>query len=422
MFKRRTRRTLGLETLESRQVLSGGGPSAAAQYMLEQVNLARTDPAAAAQQVTSNLSFNDQLTLKYYNVDINQVKNIIASSTPQPPLAWSPQLAASAQRESQDMINTGIETHFGPNGSTPQSRMTDAGYTNQSSSGENAYAYATSVDQAMKAFLIDWGVADSGHRRNILQPGTAANQAYRDVGISILNSTNSKVGPLVITQDFGAQNGEQAQLVGVAFNDPNNTQTFAEGSGQGGVTINAVNRQTGQTSSTQTWAAGGYQMPLSPGTYQVTAVLNGQVVGSNQVTVGNVNVQLNFDLNNPPPAAVAPQTSIAAPQAQMIAPVTLTQSWTPAQIAPVAPVVNAAAQTTASTPTPTPAPSTPVVNVQIPTNAVTTPISTQASTPATPSLSPPKFNAVASPSIIPTNTGVQWQWNSWSANVASGVN
>ncbi len=416
MFKRRTRRTLGLETLESRLVLSGGGPSAEAQYMLEQINLARTDPAAAAQQVTSNLSFNDQLTLKYYNVNIQQVQNIIASSTPQPPLAWSPQLAASAQRESQDMINTGIESHFGPNGSTPQSRMTDAGYTNQSSSGENAYAYATSVDQAMKAFLIDWGVADAGHRRTILQPGTAADQAYRDVGISILNSTNPKVGPLVVTQDFGAQNGEQAQLVGVAFNDPNNTQTFTEGSGQGGVTITAVNTQTGQSSSTQTWAAGGYQMPLSPGTYQVTAVLNGQVVGSNQVTVGNVNVQLNFDLNNPPPV------NVSIPQAQTIAPATVTQSWTPAQVAPV---VNAAPQISISTPTPTqtstPVASTPVVNVQIPTNTTQTP-TTQASTPAVPSFSMPKFNAAPTPSIIPTNTAVQWQWNSWSANVASGVN
>lgn len=60
--------------------------------------------------------------------------------------------------------------HNQPNGSTSDSRIAASGYTNTSSTGENAYAYAQSVDQAMKAFLIDWGVSDSGHRDHILQP------------------------------------------------------------------------------------------------------------------------------------------------------------------------------------------------------------------------------------------------------------
>ena len=39
-------RSLNVERLESREVMAAGGPSAQAQYMLELVNQARTNPGA----------------------------------------------------------------------------------------------------------------------------------------------------------------------------------------------------------------------------------------------------------------------------------------------------------------------------------------------------------------------------------------
>ena len=55
----------------------------------------------------------------------------------------------------------------------------------------------------MEAFLLDWGVSDDGHRMNIQQPDTSAQNAYRDVGIGLVNTSGtSSVGPLVVTQDF----------------------------------------------------------------------------------------------------------------------------------------------------------------------------------------------------------------------------
>jgi uncharacterized protein YkwD len=293
------RRTPRLENLESRELLTSGGPTDQQQYMLYLLNMARTNPAQMAQRVTSNLDANVTATVNHYNINLQSVKNTIANSTPQPPLAWNGQLANAAQGHSQDMANTGVQSHTGSDGSSPSQRMTAAGYGNQSSSGENAYAYATSVDEAMEAFLIDWGVSDNGHRDNILQPGTSANNAYRDVGIGIVNTNGTNIGPVVVTQDFASHPNEQAQLLGVVFNDPSHTNFFAPGEGQGGVTIQAVNQANGQTTSVQTWDSGGYQIPLSPGTYNVTAIDNNQVVKTQQVTIGKVNVEVDYDLSNP---------------------------------------------------------------------------------------------------------------------------
>ena len=175
--------------------------------------------------------------------------------------------------------------------------MQQAGYTKASSTGENAFAYASSVDEAMQAFLIDWGVSDQGHRRNILQPGVSSSNAYQSVGIGIATTApGSKVGPLVITQDFGSQPNQQAQLVGVAYSDNQHTGMYEIGEGRGGVQIDATNLATGQTTSTQTWSTGGYQIALSPGRYQITTSVNGTVVQTLLMTIGTQNAEQDFVL------------------------------------------------------------------------------------------------------------------------------
>ena len=70
------------------------------------------------------------------------------------------------------------------------------------------------------------------------------------------------------------------------------------GEGQGGVQIDATNLATGQTTSTQTWSTGGYQIALSPGQYQITASVNGTVFQTLPVTIGTQNVEQDFVLSN----------------------------------------------------------------------------------------------------------------------------
>jgi uncharacterized protein YkwD len=294
------RRSLRFENLESRQLLSTGsaGPTGQEQYMLQLLNQARTNPSAVAQQIANNITPDVQATLKYYNINLQSDLNAIGSAGTQPPLAWNANLAAAAQGHSQDMANTQTQSHTGSNGSSPQQRMQQAGYNSAASSAENAFAYASSVEEAMEAFLVDWGNSNPGHRVNIQQPGVPSQNAYRDVGIGEVNTGSTTFGPQVFTQDFGSQNNEQAQLVGVAYYDNSGTHFYAPGEGQSGLQIDAVNQATGQVSSTQTWSSGGYALSLSPGRYTIVASLNNQVFQTVNVTIGNTNVQQDFVLSN----------------------------------------------------------------------------------------------------------------------------
>ena len=182
--------------------------------MLQLINEARTNPAAAAAQVASNITPEVSATLQYYGVNLQTALQTISSATPQPPLAWNADLANAAQGQSQYMADNQIQTHTGAGGSSPQQRMAAAGYSNITSSAENAYAYATSPEEAMQAFLIDWGVPSDGHRINIQQPGVAAQNAFTDAGVGIVQTSpsNPSFGPMVITQDFARSSTSPAAV------------------------------------------------------------------------------------------------------------------------------------------------------------------------------------------------------------------
>jgi len=349
MARSKFRRSLRFENLESRQLLSTAGPTDQEQYMLQLLNEARTNPAAAAQQVGSDITPDVQATLQYYNINLQATQNAIASAQSQPPLAWNNLLAAAAQGHSQDMANTQVQSHTGSNGSSSQQRMQQAGYNNIASSAENAFAYASSVQQAMQAFLIDWGNPSDGHRNNIQQPGVSGQNAFRDVGIGVVQTNNTKFGPMVFTQDFGSQNNEQAQLVGVAYYDNAGTQFYAPGEGQGGLQIDAVNQATGQVTSTQTWSSGGYELSLAPGKYTIVASLNNQVFQTTNVTISNVNVEQDFVLSNPWQGGSRSAAIAAAQPASSSSPSSQSAAW----MGPVATTTSSQSNNSSSSPSST---------------------------------------------------------------------
>ena len=125
MARSKFRRSLRFDNLEGRRLLSSGGtsggPTDQEQYMLQLVNEARTNPAAAAQQLTTNLSPQVQATLQYYGVNLQSVAQTISSATPQPPVAWNPALAVAAQGQSQYQADNQIQSHTGAGGSTKAS-------------------------------------------------------------------------------------------------------------------------------------------------------------------------------------------------------------------------------------------------------------------------------------------------------------
>ena len=308
------RRAPKLETLETRQVLSTVvGPTPDQQYALELINLVRTDPAAAASKFTSKITPDVQATLDKFGLSVGDLQKELNSATPQPPLAWSDALGSSAQSQSQYQADNGIQTHQGPGEASLGDRISSAGYTNYSSFGENTYAYADSTDEAMQSFLFDWGVADHGHYKNLLQPGTSAEGAYKDVGIGLVNTSNQGLGPVVVTMDFGSQANEAPQILGVIYQDSDKSGFYTPGEGQSGVTIDAVNLSTGQDYQTQSFGSGGYQVPVDPNAdYQVTATENGQVISSTKIHVGDANEKTDF-VYDPSAAPSQPITPTPAP-------------------------------------------------------------------------------------------------------------
>ncbi|WP_156686722.1 CAP domain-containing protein [Mycobacterium sp. Marseille-P9652] len=55
------------------------------------------------------------------------------------PVGEDPRLTAAAQRHANDMLRNGLGGHVGSDGSSPQARMADAGYTRSGYTGEIVY-------------------------------------------------------------------------------------------------------------------------------------------------------------------------------------------------------------------------------------------------------------------------------------------
>jgi len=178
-----------------------------------------------------------------------------------------------------------------------------AGYTDWSSLGaENIYAYATSVAYAHAGFVVDWGGGPPDgmqnprdHRNNMMST------QVREVGLSVTphpkpGPYSSDVGPLVITEDFGSRwTQTQPYLLGTVYSDANGDDAYNDGEGFSGVTVSAEG--PAGTFMTTTWASGGYQMSLPPGTYTVHfshtdtyPYIYGEI---SRVTIGRDNVLLD---------------------------------------------------------------------------------------------------------------------------------
>jgi hypothetical protein len=326
MSRRSSRRelVLGIDLLEGRQMLSGISfasgsaqvePSADAQYMLELVNEARTNPSKSVDRLLSSPDADLKETISYYKMNLDAEKQAIRGIRSQQPLAWNPKLSQAAAEHSADMANNNYQDHRDTKGRMPSQRLEDFGYNNQTMERENAFAYAESVDRAMQAFLVDWGTTGSPHRLSMLQSGTDPNseQAASEVGIGLEKAgPGSKMGPLVVTQNFSRQRDSKPFLLGVAYRDNDKDNFYTPGEGVGGVTLTAVNVKTGGSQSVQSWKAGGYQLQLDPGDYELTATLNGQTIRSQRVTVGSQNVKVDYDLNQPWQPASAPKAAVAA--------------------------------------------------------------------------------------------------------------
>jgi hypothetical protein len=316
---------LGLEALESRQVLSGVLPTDDTQYMLELVNNVRTKPAEAAERLLNNVDPETQATLRFYGVDAGAERAAVAGTAAKAPLAWSDQLAAAAQSHSQDMADRNFQSHEGSDGSKLETRLDRAGYSSRASAAENAFAYAKSSKNAMQAFLFDWGVDGKWHRKTLLEPETSRENQFTEIGIGVADKKPGGTANKVVTQNLARPANPQQQILGVVFDDRDGDRFYTPGEGSGGVTVQITKRESGETREVQTWSTGGYQLPVERGNYTVEAKVSGRATDVQNVTVTRENVKVDFQLGKTVPVSSLARSSVVTP----VKPVRTTTSSTP---------------------------------------------------------------------------------------------
>lgn len=169
--------------------------------ILAELNRVRTNPKQYADAVLKPMlaKFNGNIydSKLRTNEGVAPVKECIdelqkLSSLPKLTLAKG--LCMSAQWLADDQARTGCMGHYGSDGSTPSQRMNKYGKW-QATSGENcAYGSKTAVE-IVAQLLIDDGVSDRGHRKNILKSD------FKVVGIGFSGKQNAKYG-FVSVMDF----------------------------------------------------------------------------------------------------------------------------------------------------------------------------------------------------------------------------
>jgi hypothetical protein len=305
-----------LEPLEGRTLLSG--PSPREQQMLELMNRLRTRPAQELPLILNSKDPDVVNALAFFRVDRKALAGQWAGLSAVPPLAWNDALARAAKGHTERMAGSDKQSHQLPGEAPLLGRVTGAGYRDASFVGENVFAFMNSVPHGHAAFAVDWGngpgglQTPAGHRDNLL----AGN--FTEVGLSVLDAPRGKaVGPLLVTQDFGTRRGQNPFLLGAVYDDRNRDGAYTPGEGVGGVTVVASGKAG--TFVTTSMTAGGYQMQLPAGTYQVTASGGGlkglSTLGN--VTIGGDNVKRDFlkagfkaDATGPGAALVAPAAAV----------------------------------------------------------------------------------------------------------------
>lgn len=266
-------------------------PNAFAQYMLELTNRARLDPWGEFDRLVTYAPENVRLAIDYFNVDLVLLRQQFFALEAVAPLVWNEELAAAAAFHTQVMINFDGQSHQFPGEPSVGQRIIDAGYE-YSYAGENIYAYAEDTLYGHAGFFVDWGYTLSGiqdpagHRVNIMDA------RFQEIGIGYLYEANpaTEVGPHVITQDFGTRRDYAPQITGVILDDRDGDRFYDIGEGVGGASIIAVGSAGTYTSTT--WDAGGYNLAVPAGAYQVTFSYGGRAWTTNTV-VGGENVKVD---------------------------------------------------------------------------------------------------------------------------------
>ncbi len=271
-------------------------PSAYEQYMLELVNRTRLDPDGEVARFNA--------TIDTYNDVYSSPRSLMISvtdgganvtSVPLQPLAFNSLLFKSSKAHTNWMLDADMFSHIEDGtglGVLLENRLDAVDY-NYSTAGENIARSSIGASIPQHVLWAHEGLFYSvGHRNNIL------NGDYREIGLGIAQGDFKGTDNIAVTQNFGTS-GSSVFLTGVAFDDLSTDDNFYTiGEGLRGISIEAVRQGDHKSFTTTTMDAGGYQIALDAGTYDIRFSLDGTTLGATgNVTIDseNIKVDLNTD-------------------------------------------------------------------------------------------------------------------------------
>ena len=174
--------------------------------IVDEMNLARTEPQKYAAFIEdfkkyykgTNLSIPGRQTLitAEGTAAVDEAISFLRAAKPLPAFQISKGVCSAAADHVRDLVAKGLTGHKGSDGSTPNARLDRYGRWDMAV-GENIVYDVSTARQIVIGFLIDDGVANRGHRRNIFD------SKYRIAGISVSNSAGAgALGVINFTVNF----------------------------------------------------------------------------------------------------------------------------------------------------------------------------------------------------------------------------
>ncbi|MCA1850181.1 MAG: CAP domain-containing protein [Acidobacteria bacterium] len=159
------------------------------QEVIDEMNLARTEPqkyAAFVEEYKKNYDGN-RLTLPGRKkaivtndgiAAVDEAINFLRAQTPLPPLTIARGVCLAAKDHAVDLSTKGVQGHRGSDGSTPNARVDRYGRWDIAI-GETIVYEVGAAREMVIALIIDDGVPNRGHRRNIFDSN------HRVTGVSV---------------------------------------------------------------------------------------------------------------------------------------------------------------------------------------------------------------------------------------------
>ncbi|MEG5052769.1 MULTISPECIES: CAP domain-containing protein [unclassified Microcoleus] len=177
--------------------------SSVEQSVVDEINLARTNPNAYADILAQRRQYYQGNTIKLPGqvtrltnegvAALDEAIRVLRSTSPLPALNPSRGMSLAAKDHVNDIGPKGLVTHTGTDGSDPTQRVDRYG---QGYAGENIDFGASSGREIVIDLLVDDGVSSRGHRENILKP------SYRFAGVSV--GPHAQYGTMAVI-DFADQ-------------------------------------------------------------------------------------------------------------------------------------------------------------------------------------------------------------------------